>query len=131
MTRQQREEFWRRFQAGIERFLDSGANCHVAINPFEVRRWDVKFIKRRVGQSVASVTLAIVEHAPSKEAFLLAVTPTSTVDDVASEGERFLIPVFLDQTSGTFLLHADHGPVMESQMMDFFAHTAGELLNRL
>jgi hypothetical protein len=77
------------------------------------------------------VTLAILEHAPSRKEFLLAVTPTYTVDEVVKGGERFLIPVFFDPASGSFLLHADHGPVGESQITDFFARTAGELLNRL
>jgi hypothetical protein len=80
MTRQQREEFWRRFHAEIQRFREGEAHCDLAINPLEV---------------------------------------------------RFLIPVVFDPASGTFLLHADHGPVEESQIADFFARTAGELLNRL
>jgi hypothetical protein len=91
MTRQQREEFWRRFHAEIERFRASGVNCDVAINPFGVRRWNVKFVKRRAGYKVASVTLAILEHAPSREEFLLAVTPTYTVEEVVWGGEPFLI----------------------------------------
>ena len=131
MTGQQREEFWRRFHAEIERFRECEANCDVAINPLEVRLWDVKLTKRRVGYPVASVTLAILEHAPSTKEFLLAVTPTYTVGEVVAGGERFLIPVFFDPASGTFLLHADHGPVEESHITDFFARTAGELLNRL
>ena len=131
MTRQQRDEFWQRFRAEIERCRESGANCDVAVNPLEVRLWDVKFTRRRVGHPVASVTLAILEHAPSRKEFLLAVTPTYTVDDVVTGGERFLIPVFFDPASGTFLLHADDGPVQESHMTDFFARTADELLNRL
>jgi hypothetical protein len=131
MTRQQRDEFWRRFYAEIERFREGEANCDVAINPLEVRRWDVKFSKRRAGSSVASVTLVILEHAPSREEFLLAVTPTYRAEEVVTEGECILIPVLFDATSGTFLLHADHGPVRESQITDFFARTAGELLNRL
>jgi len=131
MTGQQREEFWRRFHAEIERFRDSEANCDVAINSLDVRLWDVKFTRRRVGYPVASLTLAILEHAPSRKEFLLAVTPTYTVDEVVKGGERFLIPVFFDPASGRFLLHADHGPVGESQITDFFARTAGELLNRL
>jgi hypothetical protein len=131
MTRQQREEFWRRFHAEIERFRASGVNCDVAINPFEVRRWNVKFVKRRAGYKVASVTLAILEHAPSREEFLLAVTPTYTVEEVVWGGEPFLIPVFFDPVSDTFLLHADHGPIEELQIADFFARAADALLNRL
>jgi hypothetical protein len=131
MNRQQREEFWRRFHAEIDRFRESGANCDVAVNLFEVRRWDVKFMKRRAGYPVASVTLAILEHAPAKEEFLLAVTPTYTVEEAVMHGERLLIPVFFDPGSGTFTLHADHGPVEESQMTEFFARTAETLLNRL
>jgi hypothetical protein len=131
MTRQKREEFWRRFHAEIERFREGGANCDVAINSFEVRRWNVKFIKGRAGYPVAPVTLAILEHAPSREEFLLAVTPTYTVEEVVWDDERFLIPVFFDPVSGTFSLHADHGPVKESQMTDFFARTTGALLHRL
>src|ERR1700730_17864861 len=113
MIKEQREEFWHRFHVEIERFRESGTNCDVAINPLEVRRWDVKFITRRASYPVASVTLVILEHAPSTEVFLLAVTPTYTVEDVVRDGERFLIPVFFNQASGTFLLHADHGPVNE------------------
>jgi hypothetical protein len=131
MTSQQREEFWRRFHGEIERFREREANCDVAVNPLEVRLWDVKFTRRRAGYPAASVTLAILEHAPSRKEFLLAVTPTYTVDEVVKGGERFLIPVFFDPASGRFLLHADHGPVGESQITDFFARTAGELLNRL
>jgi hypothetical protein len=52
------------------------------------------------------------------------------VDEVVTGGERVLIPVFFDPASGAFLLHADHGPGGESQMADFFARMAGELLNR-
>jgi hypothetical protein len=131
MTGQQREEFWRRFNTEIERFRESGASCDVAINSFEVRRWNVKFVKRRVAYPAASVTLAILEHAPSRAELLLAVTPTYQVEEVVTDGERFLIPVFFDPGSGTFLLHADHGPVSESQMTEFFARTADALLNRL
>src|SRR5260370_39031722 len=86
MTRQQRDEFWCRFYAEIERFREGEANCDVAINPLEVRRWDVKFSKRRAGSSVASVTLVILEHAPSREEFLLAVTPTYTAEEVVYGG---------------------------------------------
>jgi hypothetical protein len=78
MTREQREEFWRRFHAEIERFREGGANGDVAINPLEARLWDVKFTERRAGDPAASVTLAILEHAPSRKEFLLAVTPTYT-----------------------------------------------------
>ena len=131
MTRQQRDEFWRRFHAEIDRFRQSETTCDVAINPMEVRRWDVKFTKRRAGHVAATVTLTILEHAPSKEEFLLAVTPTYTVGEVVTDGQRFLIPVFFDPASGTFLLHADHGRVNESRITDFFARTTGELLNRL
>lgn len=53
------------------------------------------------------------------------------VEAVVTAGERFLIPVFFDPASGSFLLHANHGPVWESQITDFFARTAGELLHRL
>jgi hypothetical protein len=131
MIRHQREEFWRRFHAEIERFRASGANCDVTINAFEPRRWNVKFMTRRAGDSPASVSLAILEHAPSREEFLLAVTPTYAVEEVVTDGERFLIPVFFEPVAGTFSLQADHGPVEESQMTDFFARTAGALLNRL
>lgn len=131
MTRQQRDEFWRRFRASIERFRNAGDECEIAVNPFEIRRWDVKFTKRRPAGPPASVTLAIVEHAPSREQFLLAITPTYTVEDVVTDGERFLIPVFCDPASGAFSLQADHGAVEESHMADFFARTADVLLNRL
>jgi hypothetical protein len=131
MTTERREEFWRRFHADIERFRESGANYDVAINSFEVRQWNVKVTKRRARYPVASVTLAICEHAPSREELLLAVTPTYTVEGVVTDGERFLIPVFFTPASGTFSLHADHGPVEESQMTDFFARTADALVNRL
>jgi hypothetical protein len=47
MTSQQREEFWRRFHGEIERFREREANCDVAVNPLEVRLWDVKFTRRR------------------------------------------------------------------------------------
>jgi hypothetical protein len=128
MTRPQRDEFWRRFYAQIERYRDAGAACEMEINQFEVRRWDVKFTMRRSQPSAAAVTLAVLEHAPSKDQFLLAVTPTFTVDDVVTEDDRFLIPVFLNQASDRFLLHADRGPVDESVMPEFFARTAAELL---
>jgi hypothetical protein len=131
VTGQQRDEFWRRFYADIERFREGGADCDVATNTFEVRRWNIRFIKRRVGRPAASVTLSIFEHAPSTGEFLLAVTPTYALDEVVADGERLLIAVFLDPMSGTFLLHADHGPVGESQMTDFFARWAGALLGRL
>jgi hypothetical protein len=130
MIRQRREEFWRRFHAEIDRFRQIEGSCDVLINPLEVRRWDIKFIKRRGGFPMTLVTLAILEHAPSTDELLLAVTPTYTVGEVVTDGERFLIPVFFDPTTDTFLLHADHGPVDESRMTDFFARTASELLNR-
>jgi hypothetical protein len=128
MIRGERDEFWRRLHAQIERYRDAGAECEMAINQFEVRRWDVKFTMRRSQPSSAAVTLAIVEHAPSRDQFLLAVTATYTVEDVVTEDERFLIPVFLNPATGRFLLHADRGPVDESYLPDFFARTAGELL---
>jgi hypothetical protein len=131
MTGRQREEFWRRFHAEIERFRESETNCDVAINPFEIGQWHVKFTKRRVGYPAASVAVGIIEHSPSRDEFLLAITPTYVVENVVKEGERFLIPVFLDAASDTFLLHADHGPVAESHMTGFFARTAGALLDRL
>jgi len=128
MTRPERDEFWRRFYAQIERYRDAGAGCQMEINQFEVRRWDVKFTMRRSQPSAAAVTLAVLEHAPSKDQFLLAVTPTYTVEDVVTEDDRFLLPVFLNPASDRFLLHADRGPVDEAQMPEFFARTAGELL---
>jgi hypothetical protein len=131
MIREQREEFWRRFHADIERFRESGVNCDVAINPFEIRRWNVQFTKRRPGYPAASVTLGILEHAPSREEFLLAVTPTYAMGEVVWDGGPWLVPVFFDPGSGTFSLHADHGPVGEPQMTDFFARTADALLHRL
>src|SRR4029077_2153000 len=76
MTRAKRDEFWRRFHIGIEQFREAGADCDVAVNAFENRQWDVKFSKRRAGDRMVSVSLAILEHAPSREQFLLAVTPT-------------------------------------------------------
>ena len=131
MTRAERDEFWRRFHIGIERFREGGADCDIAVNAFENRQWDVKFSKRRAGDRMVSVSLAILEHAPSKEQLLLAVTPTCTVDGDVRRRERFLIPVFFDQVSDTFSLQADHGPVEESRIPDFFAGTAGALLSRL
>jgi hypothetical protein len=131
MTGQRREEFWRRFHAEIERFRESETSCEVAINPFEVGRWHVKFTERRAGYPAASVAIGIIEHSPSKDEFLLAITPTYVVEDVVTEGERLLIPVFVDPASDAFLLHADHGPVAESDMTRFFARTAGALLDRL
>jgi hypothetical protein len=128
MKRDQRDEFWRRFHTEIERYRESGAECEVAINQFEVRRWDVKFTIRRSRPANAAVTLVILEHAPSRDQFLLAVTATYTVDDAVTEDERFLIPVFLNPASDRFLLHADRGPVDEPQMPEFFARTAAELL---
>jgi hypothetical protein len=41
------------------------------------------------------------------------------------------LAVLFNPTSGTFVLNADHGPVQESQMTDFFARTADVLLNQL
>jgi hypothetical protein len=131
MTGQRREEFWRRFLAEIDRFRESDANCDVAINPFDVGRWRVRFTKQRVGYPAASVAIGINEHSPSRDEFLLAVTPTYVVEDLVTEGERVLIPVFLDPTSDTYLLHADHGPVAESDMTRFFARTVRTLLDRL
>jgi hypothetical protein len=131
MMRAQRDEFWRRFHVEIARYRESGADCEVAINQFEMRQWDVKFTMRRVRDPVASVTLAILEHAPSRDQFLLAVTPTYAVDEVVTEDDRFLIPVFHSPATDRFLLHADRGPVDESQMPHFFARTAAELLRGL
>src|SRR5262245_53268021 len=128
MTRLQRDEFWRRVYAQIDRYRESGAECDVAVNKFEVRRWDLKFTMRREGEPAASVTLLVVEHAPSRDEFLLAVTPTYTVEDVVTEDERELIPVFLDSASDRFFLHADRGPVDESQIPDYFARRAAGLL---
>jgi hypothetical protein len=131
MTRPERDEFWRRFYAQIERYRDAGAACQMEINQFEVRRWDVKFTMRRSQPSAAAVTLVVLEHAPSKDQFLLAVTPTYTVEDVVTEDDRFLLPVFLNPASDRFLLHADRGPVDEPQMPAFFAGMAAELLRGL
>jgi len=131
MTRAERDEFWRRFHVGIDRFREGGTDCDIAVNSFENRQWDVKFTKRRAGNRMATVSLAILEHAPSKEQFLLAVTPTCTVDGDVTRRERFLIPVFFDDVSRTFLLQADHGPVEESRIPGFFAGIAGGLLSRL
>jgi hypothetical protein len=131
MTRAERDEFWRRFHIAIERFREAGTDCDIAVNSFENRQWDVKFSKRRGGDRMVSVSLAILEHAPSREQFLLAVTPTCTVDGDVTGRERFLIPVFFDPVSGTFSLQADHGPVEESRIPDFFAGTADALLSRL
>jgi hypothetical protein len=131
VTGEQRAEFWRRFHADIERFREGGADCDITINSFEVRRWDVKVTKRRAAGSVASVTLALLEHAPSRDQLLLAVTPTYTVEGVVTEGARFLVPVFFDPVSGTFSLQPDHGPVEESGMTEFFARTVAALLARL
>jgi len=131
MTTEQREEFWRRFYSEIERFRESGANCEIATNLFEVRRWNAKFTMRRAGRPLASVTLAIGEHAPSAGEMLLSVTPTYAVEDVVTDGERLLIPVFFDPAVGTFLLHAEHGPVEEARMAEFFARLAGAMLGRL
>ena len=103
----------------------------MAINQFEVRRWDVKFTMRRSRPSAASVTLAILEHAPSRDQFLLAVTTTYAVGDAVTEDDRFLIPVFLNPASDKFLLHADRGPVDELQMPAFFVGMAAELLRGL
>ena len=47
MTRAERDEFWRRFHIGIERFREGGTDCDIAVNAFENRQWDVKFSKRR------------------------------------------------------------------------------------
>jgi hypothetical protein len=131
MTRSERDDFWQRVYVQIDRYRESGAECDVAVNKFEVRRWDLKFTARREGESPASVMLVVSEHAPSRDEFLLAVTPTFTVEDVASEGDRELIPVFLDSAADRFLLHADHGPVDESQIPEYFAQRATELLNTL
>ena len=131
MTGQRREEFWRRFHVEIERFREHETSCDVAINPFEVGRWHVKFTRRRAGYPAASVAIGIVEHSPSRDELLLAITPTYVVEDVVTEGERLLIPVLLDPASDTFVLHADHGPVAEPDMTRFFASTAGALLDRL
>jgi hypothetical protein len=128
MTRLERDEFWRRLYAQIERYRDAGAACEMEINQFEVRRWDVKFTMRRSQPSAAAVTLVILEHAPSKDQFLLAITATYTVEDAVTEDDRFLLPVFLNPASDRFLLHADRGPIDEAQMPEFFARTAAELL---
>ena len=130
MTADQRAEFWRRFHADIERFRE-GADCDITINSFEVRRWDVRVTKRRAAGSVASVTLELLEHAPSRDHLLLAVTPIYTVEEVVTHGQPFLVPVFFDPVSGTFSLQPDHGPVVESRMTEFFARTVAALLARL
>ena len=131
MTREERDEFWRRFHASIERFREGGTDCDIAVNSFENRQWDVKFTRRRAGERVASVVVAVLEHAPSKDQLLLAVTPTCTGDGDVTRREPFLIPVFFDDVSCTYSLQADHGPVEESQMPAFFAGIAGALLSRL
>jgi len=131
MTRAEREEFWRRFHIGIERFREGGGDCDIAVNLFENRQWDVKFTKRRAGDRMVSVSLAILEHEPSKEQFLLAVTPICTVDGDVARRERALMPVFFDHVSDRFSLQADHGPVDESRIPDFFAAMVGALLSRL
>jgi hypothetical protein len=131
VTRDERDDFWQRFYEAIDRFREDASDCSVAVNKFENRQWDVKFTRRRAGEHPASVTLAIAEHAASKEQLLLAVTPACTVGGVDATGERDLIPVFFDEASKTFCLQADHGPVWESHLCDFFAHRAGAILSRL
>jgi hypothetical protein len=128
---EQRAEFWRRFHADIDRFREEGADCDITINSFEVRRWDVKFTKQRAAGPPASVTLALFEHVPSRDQFLLAVTPTYTVEGVVTQAAPFLVPVFFDPVPDTFWLQPDHGPVEESRMTEFFVGTVGALLARL
>ena len=94
-------------------------------------RWNVKFVQRRAGDSPPSVTLAILEHAPSREVLLLAVTPTYNVEGAECDGVLVLIPVLFDPVSDRYSLHADHGPVVESQMPQFFAQMAANLLTQL
>jgi hypothetical protein len=119
MTRAERNEFWHRFHAGIDRFREGGADFDIAVNSFENRQWEVKFTKRRAGERMVSVSLAVLEHAPSKEQFLLAVTPVCTVGDDVK------------RRSDTFSLQADHGPIKESLIPDFFAGIVDALLSRL
>jgi hypothetical protein len=105
--------------------------CDVAINPFELRRWDVKFTKRHTARSSTSVTITVVEHAESKDELLLSVTPTFVIDNVEETGERDLIPVLLEPATGKFLLHADQGPVNEEQMPAYFERLLAAFLSRL
>ena len=131
MTDPQRADFWNRFHAEIERFRERQTDCNVTTNPFENKRWAVRFTCRRGGDPPAVVTLSLVEHQTSRQGLLLAVTPEYHVGEAVTEGERLLIPVLFDQTSNAFSLHADHGPVPESQMPEFFSAMARELLFRL
>ena len=130
MTSEQREEFWRRFREEIEVLRATGESCHIDINPFEIRTWNVKFTKHRAADQ-ASVSLTIAEVQTSNLEFLLAVSPTYTRNGNVREGGRLVVPVLFDSVSECFLLHADHGPVRESQMADFFVRMTDMLLTRL
>ena len=123
-----RIEFWRRFHADVERFRSRGSDCEVAVNQFEVRRWDVRFTKKRSGHPPASITLDIVEHAPSRDHFLVAVTPTLRLEDTETAGERQLLSIYYDAGSDRYTLQADHGPVDESRLSDYFAALAATWL---
>jgi hypothetical protein len=131
MTGEQREEFWRRLCADIERFRDTLDHCEIAINPFSGGRWRVKFTARRLTPPGVWLALSISEQTASTDEFLLAITPTYVHAGVLSEGERALIAVLFDERSGRYVLHADHGPVYEPAMVDYFARSAIAWLERM
>jgi len=131
MTVEQREEFWRRFLADVEVFRASLPECDVMVNPFEVRRWYVKFSKRRLRGPAAFAELLIAEHVASTNDLLLAAPLNGTVEDVEQRGQRLMIPVFYDAKADRFSLQADHGPVAEAQMPAFFSRLLDVFLERL
>jgi hypothetical protein len=64
-----RDEFWRRLDDQARAAASNGAGYHVAINPFEVRRWRLKVTAERRNASVT----AIVDEAPVATQLVLAM----------------------------------------------------------
>ena len=51
MTAHEREEFWKRIYPLVEGFAEEASGCDAMVNRFERRRWDLKFTRRRAGDS--------------------------------------------------------------------------------
>jgi len=130
-TAGQRLEFWRRFDDHIRQFRAREPHCDVVVNPFEVGSWRVKFSVQRPGLMAATAAVGVTDHPAATNDFLIAATPMLTIGDRIESGWRVLIPVLVDASTGHFVLHADHGPVDESRMCDYFGGVARALLDRL
>jgi len=125
MTVHEREEFWKRIYPLVERFAEEASGCDAMVNRFERRRWDLKFTRRRAGDSPASIALLVAEHAPSKDVMLLVVTATLISGESEAQGVPAFIPVVFNSARDRFSLHADHGPVDESQIPRYFCGPCG------